>query len=989
MTGYMLYRGHLVFVILLCLWMPLSVDADFSTLAWVYGLFSAAAVVAVCQGKVSGRGSKTWEIMAYLAVVAGIVLSGLSMDTPSLSPDNFPPLGIFNALSGLAMAVFILVAQGKNISPVQIGIWTTLYSSNLFLTQALDKYPYAIICPFLAVLVTRIYILWHPSEGEGGNPLRIPLAAATAYLLLFIIQGWNHQSRTFYVDVVLLFTALLTVDVAGKCAGKRGCRCGSILFIWQSLTICCLVALGLWRLIWLSQSFGFATSATFKLWVALIHPNAIGACVAGSLPVLMSAEIGKMKNGSRIFLLSVSIIVLLATLSRGSWISCLVVAAAYLSWLWIHRERMQGRVFINKGLWMAGASVLVFGVVLIGAVTYRIFNAETLHNRLLLWKTALNGIASRPLFGHGIGDHDSLSRFVTDPFHDHIMFFADWYKWDRLGRHFHSILIEIPWLFGATGTALFLWILAALIHGMFRNRGRIQPPGLHAAAGFFILVLTGLFDCVFYYPALLILAAMLLGIATGNMRLASEPGPYAPSGLLRRLKVPILLVLICIEIPGVMFPFLGTHWKARGLMKRESEPWWALSAFEKAVFYRPWDADIHLEIVSLHLVLGQTDSVYDDFEKIHSHHPDAARINAILAWLAPSSVDRIRLLKNAVTIDPAGLSGMEHFSDLGMASCIEGDMDRGMKTLKKAYLLDPILPGNLLSMFPRIPGGVITRSKLLSQYLGRRFGEGCFNTLEIPETLIPVESALDSMEREFSADRKSGVNRKKVGNLARSRLYMGDFEGAVRIMNRWNLPFAELTEQKNIVDAFDADSPEYLLIQAEKALRMGDLESAESLFDRVFKKGMDHPRVHWGMGEIALMRSQWLQARTEYEKARETAPEFAEIHERIGTVDLHLGRLDSARSAFEKALELNPYSFQSLRALGLMHFNEREFEQSRAFLIRALRLKPDDPEIRRSLDVCLEKAGKTDEILKEQNRSAQPDPTQESMHRLQPEHTDS
>jgi Tfp pilus assembly protein PilF/O-antigen ligase len=964
-----LYNSHAVFVALLCLWAPVYLGTGTVSATAVYSPLIVIIPISIYLWLKYKTRVSSWEMIAFQSIIAGITYAGLNTHMPLISPENFPPLDLILPVSGLLFAFWILVLQRMNHRTEHIGLWVTLYSSNLLFSQTLDKYPHAIIFPFLAILMawTASLDFYGFRWKSGLSSIRGPVLILVTMITVWIVRGWSTQSSTFYIDTILLLTGILTFDLLWQSVVRRSSWVEPLLFCWSVLIVLLLSGLAVWRCFWLADQYGLTVVPRFKLWLSMVHPNAIGAFIAGTLPLLLMFGMVRKRYLPRIGITVLSIFLLLGTLSRGSWLASMLGLLIFI--IIFYQSMGTGIVALLKRRTVLAAIcvVVISGVCLIGAVTYRLFDAETIHARATLWKVSAQGIVSESLMGHGIGNHGSLAEYVLNQTSDGSTFLKEWYQWDRLGRHFHSLLFEIPWIFGFPGLFLFLACVVLLTYSVWKHRSSLPVWGGGAFICFMILFLTGIADCVFYYPALLILAAVCLGIASGHVDLLNQRHRLQNVNLHSKLKTVLLIFLFTAEVTGILVPALGSHWKVRGIEKKEKEPMWALSAFEKAFYYRPWDVDIAREMIQLHLFFNQPEKVVDKLRYIQKIRPEDPEAGAILAWLSVDQEDRLAKMQAVVDIDPAGLNGREYYSDLGILLCSVDRANEARRNLRQAYMADPYLPSKLVQVFSRIPDGVIARTDRMIEYLRRRYDVGYFASVVIPEIRIPVDDILIEMEQEIGLSPTPGFSDEARIHLIRSYISLGQFESAVRLMNLWNLKLADMADRKERITVFEEDSPEHAIMLAEKSMKLGDYSEAELYYRKSLKNGLNHPRIHFGLGKIAMHRKDWLESISAFEKASEMAPEFSEVHENLGILYMKLRRTEEAKVKFKQALALNPYAFEPLKQLGGMYLAEKKVEKALHLSKRAYRIDPGDHETLILLDECLTAKS----VLKEHDRILQ------------------
>ncbi len=959
------YWFFLIFVSLFAIWLPLNIDthASYFFILVFWGLSFSGLFAALY--KKYGNSITVTEFSAFMSIIIGLTLAALETTVQPLTPESYPPLKYIYLFLCPFMTGILFWAAKSAWTTIEISWLLVLWSMSLIYTQPMDKYPVAVAYLIFPLLIGITALIKTSSPG----PITVrsflnPLSPAAAFLFAQVLWGWSHQSETFNTDILLFTSALLFILVTASVMSRNPFRCMEAVYYALTLNFILLTILALARYVWLIKPNAIQTLLAFKLWISLIHPNVVAAYLAASLPILLIASF-RFSKGIRISALILIPILIMLTLSRNAW-GVLLVGMVYLLAPYAIRKyhTHQESAFQKNMLRGFIISIVFIFLFLLKSIPYRVLSADSIRNRLEIWRLCLSGIFDKPVWGHGLSNHSVLAAKVLDPTNPQIEFLRKWMHWDRLGRHFHSVYLEILWLGGLVALAVILFLVVGIIKartGSAKYRGQWDR---NVKTGMMMLLLNGLFDCVFYYPGMMMLFSLLLGILWGSNR-NNSLSEY--SDLVRRkMPVAFFMLIMLFLILLIWMPFMGSHWEKRGDKNIPLKPQWAIPAYRKATLYRPWDVSILQKLLKAEAGVKRTAAIPDMLHRILKTQPRDIKALEILSWQTFKSTCALDGFTKAVRLDPSGVLSGEHFSDLGMAQCICGQDDAGEKSLITAYMMNPELCSQFIESFTRVKGGVILRSRKLREYLSKRFDFPDFSAVDIPATIIPVETALDRLEQELTRDDAGWKVHQERAALIKARYLKKDFEDVIRLTNRWNISLEELLGKENTkIQTFAPGSPEYAKIQAHRALRDGDYDRALADYREAVAGGVFDAEVFSGIGEIYIHRGNWSEALRMFLKAKSFEPDNTEIAANIGWIKMQMDARKEAITIFEKVLASNPYSLKSLFYLGILRLEQGRYQVAMNLFSRALKLKPDDPLILFNLGICMKHLpGKDEEYEK-------------------------
>ncbi len=198
-------------------------------------------------------------------------------------------------------------------------------------------------------------------------------------------------------------------------------------------------------------------------------------------------------------------------------------------------------------------------------------------NRYDFYRVALDEFADHPLAGIG-------SDNFQVPYLEHR-------RSDEAPRYPHSLALQILSQLGLAGAGSFLVLLAAAavaVRRAMRSAGRARGDVVAAAAGFLAFLVQAMGDWLWSFPALGILALILLGVA---LRAGREDEPAAPAWQpSRRARAAVVAVAI-VAATGLGALALSSRLVRSAQATAGADPATARSELELAARLDPLDAD--------------------------------------------------------------------------------------------------------------------------------------------------------------------------------------------------------------------------------------------------------------------------------------------------------------------------------------------------------------------------------------------------------------
>lgn len=129
---------------------------------------------------------------------------------------------------------------------------------------------------------------------------------------------------------------------------------------------------------------------------------------------------------------------------------------------------------------------------------------------------------------------------------------------------------------------------------------------------------------------------------------------------------------------------------------------------------------------------------------------------------------------------------------------------------------------------------------------------------------------------------------------------------------------AGLADPKNKIAEFNT------ILEAQDAMRAGDVALGEALFSKVQQQDPNMYIVHFSLGEAAARNKDWEKSAAEFQKCLELNPYFDHAMTGLARSFVSLGRLDEAKHWAQEALKRNPQNYRAWYALGFIDSHENK-----------------------------------------------------------------
>ena len=132
------------------------------------------------------------------------------------------------------------------------------------------------------------------------------------------------------------------------------------------------------------------------------------------------------------------------------------------------------------------------------------------------------------------------------------------------------------------------------------------------------------------------------------------------------------------------------------------------------------------------------------------------------------------------------------------------------------------------------------------------------------------------------------------------------------------------------------------LKSADRYHHSGDIQQAQTQYQRILQVEPDQPEALHGLGIIAFQLKKYNTAGDLIGKAIENKPKVPQFHYNLGLVFIALNRHEKGIQAFEKAIKLKPDYSDAYYNLAFALKEQRQFENAAKNFKIAIKLSPDD-----------------------------------------------
>lgn len=883
--------------------------------------------------------------VVFLSLWTSLNILSLNTVFPIKSVRNYPDLTrLYPLFFVIGLFILFVVLQKKRLSFLMKG-WIILFMMTSFpYTRALDHHVVSLALPLMAVLYSLHRDMNRLAESIHISRMTPTLILITCVPFIRLSLSFHHQYSDAVPEILLGLTALATLILTIAAGQQEPLRTRFIVRTAVASHVFLLLILSIMRSIWTASSWGIWSVITFRLWISLLHPNAIAIYLASSIILLEFRQAKKHFNSIfRLCTISAGAMLLLTQSRNAVIVFCVMIVLILATGPYFNGSPHRKSIYLG--------AFFVFGtfvsVLMIWRVGYRLIDVGMISDRIDLWKACVDGIHHHPLLGHGPGEKAKLAQYATGTSSNSDEFLRLWLSWDRLGRHFHNVFLEWVWLFGLSG-------LITMIAGAITAwRGHNQRSVIWIYS-FAVLLFTALVDCPFYYPALLVLITSI----TGFWLASSFPGKRPSTrGKLNQGKHQRLIWSLAIAAVYMVFLFPMT-WKCYVIASgwNDSLPDESIHKFQLAaegIYPSARAANRMVEIMLNQNVCVEAQIFLETYLRDTCHQTqDLLRI---LAWLTPDEAKRTCLLKTAWQKDPKGLLSDNLIAEL-MLSRYDSASENSVRWFQRSIFSDSHLVADLRKYGKKRNDGVWLDASGMKDFLSDRDLPLTDCELHYPGRLIAIEDHLTAIERNLSSNEEIDprVLENDRRNFLNSAINSDDFIRATRLLNTWKLNLQDSLDGQDI-DTFNSSGPsDYAIIQARKAVREHDFGRAGRYLESL--RGSDSVSAEWFYlsGLVEASRNQWPEALASFDDAVEKSPNDVRFLVEKGVALYHNGRKLQALQLFSEVIKRSPWIVTARVYTGIILFESGRFEEALPHLEIVLQMVPYDPWSYFNLYKCLQ-----------------------------------
>ncbi|MCX7705789.1 MAG: O-antigen ligase family protein [bacterium] len=324
------------------------------------------------------------------------------------------------------------------------------------------------------------------------------------------------------------------------------------------------------------------------------------------------------------------------------------------------------------------------------------FEPGTVKSRILIWKTCIELIKNRPIFGHGTGNFEIAYYKIAAESRDVLI--PPNLRVDKAHNDFLEIAVET----GIIGLALFLFFIFTIYKmawSIFTIRNNRQPEkfvsifAISSISGILVnslasFPLQNTVGCFFFFLNCGILSRMYFTVL--EQKAVEKKFNYPGIAFLCMASICAVIVFSF----AVLYSSYALE-KSRRITRaviRSGDPvlWLVAEMYAKnAVSYNPFNIKSYFHLGKLYLVAGQLDSAYDNFIKALKFNPYSEQILlnlGIVEQRRKKFPDAERYFLKAYSISR---NNPEILKSIGLFYLETQNYEKAIKFLTKAHELTP------------------------------------------------------------------------------------------------------------------------------------------------------------------------------------------------------------------------------------------------------------------------------------------------------------
>ena len=273
------------------------------------------------------------------------------------------------------------------------------------------------------------------------------------------------------------------------------------------------------------------------------------------------------------------------------------------------------------------------------------------------------------------------------------------------------------------------------------------------------------------------------------------------------------------------------------------------------------------------------------------------------------------------------------FANLGLVLSKQGKYEQAIPAYKKAFALDPKLPGVQLN-----------------------WGLAEFKQAHFEDAIAPLSAALEADPKNMQARTLLGLS----------------CYGAKR--------FAAAVKYLELPAKSDPTNIELHRVLAQSCLSAKEYSCALAEFRQILERDPNSAAAHMLSGEALDGLGRTVEAIPEFEAAAKAAPREPNVNFGLGYLYWKLHKYDEAKAAFESELRIDPAHAQALAYLGDIELKNNAPEKALPLLVKATQLRNDIRIAYLDIGAIFSDQKKYQDALAALVRAEKLDPTQADAH---------
>ncbi len=164
-------------------------------------------------------------------------------------------------------------------------------------------------------------------------------------------------------------------------------------------------------------------------------------------------------------------------------------------------------------------------------------------------------------------------------------------------------------------------------------------------------------------------------------------------------------------------------------------------------------------------------------------------------------------------------------------------------------------------------------------------------------------------------------------------------------------------------EKMDSAETDELFRNGETALRAGDFQRAQELFQKVLAANPDYKGAHLKLGIALASRNNMPDALEEFHKEEKLTPEDTRVHQVLALYLQQIGKRDEAAEQWRKLLKYDPENRTASSALAGLLYQQEKYPEAISVLEAAIKFAPDNFSLHMQLGSNYLKTGENEKAI--------------------------